>query len=313
MDAMTDLSGATELYLLQRSRVPLILTPDSAGTPTVVQPQPILYRTVYLSADELETGMARARGQLAGDNCWLLVPVPCPDGPPHRSALLFAFQQAIPGMSWRDEGQSFHGDKLLQYKPTTTQGPWTWLNEMRAGQSGYFLTGTVGDSSLWRLFRLETDAFHRAVFTLSPVRLIAGCPHADFSRLGDPLLASEVAAQYRDLCASVVAYAYRDVVTKARNIVEGLVSARLAVAGQPTSRDLFGDLRTIKRLLEDDKQRDTCDWTQLEYHLAHKIRLVHSQTHPTQTVKTGRALRPEFALSVVEDLIELLTIWGFAG
>ena len=120
---------------------------------------------------------------------------------------------------------------MLQYRPTTTQGPWTWLNEMRAGQSGYFLTGTVGDSSLWRLFRVETDAFRRAVFTLSPVRLTAGCPRADFSSLSDPLLASEVTAQYRDLCASVVSHAYRDVVTKARNIVEGLVSTRLKAAG----------------------------------------------------------------------------------
>lgn len=310
---MIDLSGATELYLLERSRVPLVLTPDSTGTPTVVYPQPVLYRAVYLSTDELETGMLRARGQLANDNCWLLVMISCPDGPPHRSALLFTFQQAMNGMSWRDEAQIFHGYKLLQFRPTTTQGPWTWLNEMRAGQPGYFLTGTVGDSSLWRLFRVETDAFHRSVFTLSPVRLTAGCPHADFSSLSDPLLASEVTAQYRDLCASVVSHAYRDVVTKARNIVEGLVSVRLKAAGQPTSRDLYGDLQTVKKLLEDDKQRDTCGWTQLEYHLAHKIRLVHAQTHPTQAVKTGRALRPEFALSVVEDLIELLTIWGFAG
>lgn len=310
---MTDLSGATELYLLERSRVPLVLTPDSAGTPTVVHPQPILYRAVYLSADELEVGMVRARGQLGGGNCWLLVPVECPDGPPHRSALLFVFQQEMPGMSWRDEGQIFHGDKLLLYRPTTTQAPWAWLNEMRTGQSGYFLTGTVGDSSLWRLFRLETDAFHRAVFTLSPVRLTAGCPRADFSSVSDPLLATELAAQYRDLCGSLVAHGYRDVVTKARNIVEGLVSARLKAAGQPTSRDLFGDLQTVKKLLEDDKRQDACGWTQVEYHLAHKIRLVHSQTHPTQTAKVGRALRPESALSVVEDLIELLTVWGFTA
>jgi hypothetical protein len=107
--------------------------------------------------------------------------------------------------------------------------------------------------------------------------------------------------------------AYRDVVTKARNIVEGLVSARLKAAGFSTSRDLFGDLQTVKKFLEDDKRRDACGWTQLEYHLAHRIRLVHSQTRPTQTVKAGRTLRPEFALSGVEDLIELLTSWGFVA
>jgi hypothetical protein len=161
------------------------------------------------------------------------------------------------------------------------------------------------------MFRLEPDAFYRAVFTLVPVRLSGGCPSANFSTVNDALLASELTAQYSDLCRSVVGHGYRDVVTKARNIVEGLVSARLKAAGHPTSRDLFGDLLTIKSLLEDSTLRATCGWGQFEYHLAHKIRLVHSQTHPTQTVKTGRALRPEFALSVVEDLIELLTIWGY--
>lgn len=307
---MADLSGATELCLLERNRVPLVLAPDSAGIPAAVYPQPVLYRAVYLSADELESGMVRARAQLANDNCRLLVPISCPDGPPHRSALLFAFQQVINDASWRDESQVFHGYKLRQYRATTTQAPWRWLDDARGVRPGYFLTGTVGEDSLWRMFRVEADAFHRAVFTLSPVRLSAGCPHADFSDLTDALLAGEVAAQYTDLCGSVMAHAYRDVVTKARNITEGLVSARLKVAGHPTSRDLFGDLQTVKRLLEDEKQRDACGWTQLEYHLAHKIRLVHSHTHPTQTVRVGRPLRPEFALSLVEDLIELLTTWG---
>jgi hypothetical protein len=307
-----DLSGATELYLLERSRVPMVLTPDSSGTPTVIHPQPVLYRAAYVSASDLETGLLRARGQLANDNCSLLVPIPCPDGPPNRSALLFTYQQTLNGVSWLDLTQSFHGDKMLQFKPTTTQGPWQWLSEVRAGQSGYFLTGIVGDSSLWRLFRLETDTFHRAIFTLCPVRLSAGCRPADFSGLSDSLLAAELAAQYRDLCASVVAHGYRDVVTKARNIVEGLVSARLSATGRPVRRDLFSDLQSIKKMLEDDKLRDSCGWTQLEYHLAHKIRLLHGQTHPTQAAKTERVLRPEFALSVVEDLTELLTIWGYS-
>jgi len=309
---MTDLTGATELYLLERSRVPLILAPDSTGMPAVLYPQPILFRTAYISAHNLESGILRAGAQLANHNCSLLAPISCPDGPPHRSALLFAYQQEMNG-TWLDGTQSHHGAKMLQFKPTTTQSQWPWLSEMGTGQSGYFLTGTVGDSSLWHLFRLETDAFHRAIFTLSPVRLAAGCPRADFSSVNDPQLASEVAAQYKDLCGSIVAHGYRDVVTKTRNIVEGLVSARLKAAGHPASRDLFGDLQTVKKLLEDNQQRDTCGWTQLEYHLAHKIRLIQGQTHPIQTVKTGRALRPEFALSIVEDLIELLAIWGYSN
>ncbi len=201
----------------------------------------------------------------------------------------------------------YHGDTVVRYEPATAQGQWGWLSDARMGRYGYFLTGTVGEDSLWRLFRLETDAFQRTVFTLAPVRLAVGCPQADFSSLGIPSLTQELAEQYGDMCRSIRSHSYRDVVTKARNIVEGLVWARLGAAG---GRDLFADLRTVKGLME--KQRDICGWMELEYHLAHKIRLVHARTHATQAAKTGRALTPEFALSVAEDLIELLRSWGYA-
>jgi hypothetical protein len=50
----------------------------------------------------------------------------------------------------------------------------------------------------------------------------------------------------------------------------------------------------------------------MDYHLAQKIRLVHGQTHPPQVGVSGVALRPEFALSVVEDLVELLKGLGYS-
>jgi hypothetical protein len=202
---------------------------------------------------------------------------------------------------------------MRQYRPATTLAQWVWRDDARQGRDGYFLTGTEGEASLWRLFRLETDVFHRAVFTLVPVRLSAGCPRADFSTVKEPLLAAELTAQYGELCRSLVGHGYRDVVTKAKNIVEGLVSTRLRAAGLASGRDLFGDLQAIKKLLEDEKLRDSCGWTQLDYHLAHKIRLVHGQTHATDAANKGRGLRPEFALSVVDDLIELLQMWGYCA
>jgi hypothetical protein len=209
-------------------------------------------------------------------------------------------------MPWKDGSQPFHGYALLCYRAATAHAGWSWISDARDGRHGYFLTGTVGDDSLWRLFRLETDTFQRSVFTLSPVRLAAGCPDADFSSVSIPLLAQELAAQYAELCRSVVSHSYRDVVTKARNIVEGLMWARLGATG---GRDLAAHLKTVKDLLE--SQRETCGWTDLEYHLAHKIRLLHARTHAPQTAKTGRALTPEFALSAAEDLIELLRSWGY--
>jgi hypothetical protein len=304
-----DLSSASELYILQRSRLPLVLTPDAAGTPTVIHPAPILYRAAYISSYEVDIGMQGARSGLTNDQCSLLAPVPCPDGPPFRSGLLFVKPQARNGVAWRDASTNYLGASMLHYAAATARADWNWLDDARAGRYGYFLTGTVGDNSLWRLFRLEVDTFNRSIFTLAPVRLASGCPQVDFSSLSDPLLKGEIDAQYVDMCRSVVTHSYRDVVTKARNITEGLISARLRVTGHSTGRDLFSDLQTIKRLIR--QHRDTCGWTELEYHLAHRIRLVHARTHATATAKTGRPLKPEFALSVAEDLIELLTTWGY--
>jgi hypothetical protein len=174
---------------------------------------------------------------------------------------------------------------------------------------GFFLTGPLGNGSLWRLFRAETDAFDRWILTLVPVQLSSRCPQADFSSLRTSMLVQEVSTQYSDLARALVSNSYREVVTKAKNIVEAVIAAKLDNVEK--ARDLFQSLQTIKELLEDNQQRDSCGWTPLEYHLANKIRLVHGQTHATAPAKTGRSLRPEFALSTVEDLIELLRIWGY--
>jgi hypothetical protein len=186
------------------------------------------------------------------------------------------------------------------------QAQWDWIGDARMGRYGYFLTGTVGDSSLCRLFRLESDALFRSIFTLAPVLLSAGCPQANFTSLTNPTLKDELTVQYTDFCQSVTRHSYRQAVTTARNIVEGILWARLGESG---GRDLFAHLKVIKKALENEK--DNSGWTDLEYHLAHKIRLAHARTHATQAVKVGRALTPAFALSAAEDLIELLRIWGY--
>jgi hypothetical protein len=303
-----DLTTATEIYVLKRSHSPLVLVPDSANTPTVVREQPLLLRAVYVPVHDLESGIQSARAQLVNDYAFLLAPIICPDGPPYRSGVLFVDPKPVNGVSWRDGSMIYHGANTIHYKSATNQVSWQWISDAQMGRYGYFLTGESGTDSLWRLFRLESDVFRRSILTLAPVRLASGCPQADFSGLPDPLLAEEVAEQYADVCRSVVNHGYRNAVTQSRSIVEGIVWARLGATG---GRDLFADLQTIKKLIE--TQKDNCSWKELEYHLAHKIRLVHAQTHASKVAKSGRALTPEFALSAVEDLIELLRIWGYCS
>jgi hypothetical protein len=171
--------------------------------------------------------------------------------------------------------------------------------------------GHSGDSALWRIFRLETDGFGRSVFTLAPVQFSARCPRANFHDIADNLARNETLQQYEDLGRRMAAGAYRDVPTKTRNIVEALVANKLKNQGHPVLMDLGRDLQRVKGLLEDRTVRSTCGWDDLEYHLLQKIRLVHAQTHPGAVLAAGKLLSPEFALSVADDLLELLRIWKY--
>jgi hypothetical protein len=237
----------------------------------------------------------------------------CPDGAPNRSGLLFAFQQQINGLSWRDDSRIYHGGSAKQYFAATSLGSWDWAQDVRLGRAGYFLTGQSGESALWRIFRLEADALNRTVVTIAPVRLNSQCPRADFSSVSDPNLRVEITQQYDEFCRSVSAYAFRDVVTKARNIAEGLLVDRLRSANQDATARIWDDLQTVKRMREDNATRASCPVSEIQYHLLHKIRIAHGRTHPDVGGAGSAPLRPEFAMTVVEDLEEVLRGWGYVN
>ena len=293
---MTD---ATQLYLLERTGFSLWLIPDSTGIPTVLRPQPQLFQAAYIESMS-DQNMQVAQTQLGTKWRWLLSPIPCPDGAPYRSAVLFIFDRELKSLPWRDGTQTHVSATMSVFRPATKTFSLSWVKDVY----GFFVTGPAKDS-VWRLFRAELDALDRWILTLSPVRLSSHCPEADFSALSLPLLSQEVAAQYSDLAKALTSNSYREVVTKAKNIVEAIVASKLGNAVK--SRDLYGNLKVIKKSVESTSD----DWTPLEYHLLNKIRLVHGQTHATNTARAGRVLRPEFALSTVEDLVELLRLWGY--
>lgn len=299
----------SELYIMARERLPAILAPDANGVPTLVDPQPLVLRAVWVSQLDFENRLPALQARLSNPDCPLFLVMPSPDGPPYRSGYWFTFVSLLNGMPWSDGRTSHHGYTLKRYSALTNASSSGLLNDAQQGRLGYFVTGDAGDSALWRVSRLETDALGLCVFTLSPVRIAADLPAADFAGLKDGPLSAELAQQYDDLCRSAVQHGYRDVVTKARNIVEGLVAARLRLQGLPASDKLFEDLKQVKQLL-DGPARNARDWTDLEYHLCHKIRLLHGYTHLGNAEQAG-ALRPELALTVVEDLAFLLTAWGF--
>jgi hypothetical protein len=298
-----DVSETSDLYLLQRNNTALWLAPDLNGVGHVLSPQPTMFRAAYSPSTDEQT-MHGARASLGSDRCWLLAFTACPDGPPHRWALLFIFVKEF-SITIQDGPYTRPGKTVSWYRRATKV---TSLSSLGEGP-GFFLTGVEQDGALWRLTRQEFDSFNQWVLTLSPVRLSSSVPRANFSSLKAPLLAQEVAAQYQDMIRAVTANSYREVVTKAKNIVEAIVADRLGTVEK--SRDLYENLQTVKKLINASPQAGSSRWSYLEYHLMQKLRLLHGQTHPTGPAKAGRSLRPEFALSVVEDLIELLEVWGF--
>jgi hypothetical protein len=302
----------SDIYILERGQLSTVLAPDSDGVPTVCAPQPFITRFEYLSVGFEEGQIIAARERLNNPQCGLLVAVMCPDGPPNRSALIFAFQQQLNGISWRDGSRSYHGGSARRFAATTPQVNWAWTEEAKSGRAGYFLTGQSGESALWRIFRLEANALNCTVVTLAPVRLNARCPAADFSSISEPALRSELAQQYEEFCRSATAYAFRDVATKARNIAEGLLAYRLRSTNVGGTGRIWNDLQTVKKILEDTSTRASSPVSELEYHLIHKIRLVHARTHPDNPAAASLPVRPEFAMSVVEDLSEILRGWGLA-
>lgn len=297
--------AASKLYLLDSGHRQAILLPNEDGVPTFVDPQPMATRSVYIHAGRTEhEDLQQAQIEL-GTGRSLLVYVACPDGPPRRCALCFTFQRTITG-PWQEQ-TIHHGAELHEYAVTTTFAGWSWLSEHENESAGYFLTGVASETSLWRVLRIEKDAFSRSLFTLSPIRLNATLVAADFAPLEDALLVGQLRAQYEDLARSVEQHAFRDVVTKAKNIIEGVIAGKL---GLLDDRDrLDSGLKMIRKLLEDKETRAACGWTDLQYHVAQKIRLLHGRTHAT----TRTLLRPEFALSVVEDLNFLLREWGLVA
>jgi hypothetical protein len=296
-----------ELYILDRERLPAVLAPDTSGIPTLAEPQPTLLKAEYLADDYLEQGLPMARARLGDIRNGLFFLRPCPDGPPNRTGWYFTYHRAL-NISWFDGKTSRHSELAHLFRTTTSSDDSPWLKDARRGRFGYFLTGEAPETSLWRVIRLESDAFNHSVFTLSPIRVAANLPAPDFSSLGASSITEELAQQYDDLCRSFTQHAYRDVVTKARNIVEGIVANRLRILNQLSSGKLSDDLRQVEMLLN-GPTRDSCGWTDMDYHLSHKIRLLHARTHVNQVARSG-PLRPEFALTVLEDLAYLLVAWG---
>ena len=178
-----------------------------------------------------------------------------------------------------------------------------WGSDLRRGRPGYFLTGLSEAGNLFRVARVESDLAGRQLFTLSPVRLASGLPDADFSAINNELLRQKLERDWGEVQRCLAGNLYSSLITAAKNVAESLVV--YSVGRQSKKMTLAQGLLQVEKSLQ-AKQPGQLPFTFLDYHLMSKLRILHANTHPDSVVISGRLVDPEFALTVVADLVEVL-------
>jgi hypothetical protein len=107
----------------------------------------------------------------------------------------------------------------------------------------------------------------------------------------------------------VAHHLHSSLITAAKNVAESLVVFAL---GAPQK-----NLRLEKALEELggrlwQGQPTRLQFNILDYHLLSKLRILHARTHADRVVIDGRLVDPEFALTVVHDLVQVLRSTGLA-
>jgi len=279
-----------------------VLTPNPYGYALLLRPQPMLLRSIYISSNgDLESAIQLARDRLNNVKEPLLAMLP-PYGQSREAvARIFVFD--------KEQNVSLSGS--LSNQPTTKytspqQGSGhVWVSDWQQGKAGYFLTGHSASTNLWKIARMDVDAFDSVIFVLIPIRLFSGLPDLQLANVSDALLRAEIEGHYAELQSAIASHSYRAIVTHARSIVEAVLSFWLTSNGQKSGKDFNDHLTKLRKLRKDAKGE--LEWfSDVAYHLAHKIRLLHARTHVDRAVKQGRSVQPELALSCLEDLKEIL-------
>ena len=279
-----------------------VLTPNPYGYPLLVEPQPVLLRSIYIGPnDDLESQIKQAGNRLNSTGEPLLAMLPPYEQGREAIARIFVFD--------REEkvslSGSLHDRPVIKYVSPRQGSGHVWLSDWQQGKAGYFLTGHSASANLWKIARMDIDAFDSVIFVLSPMRLLAGLPNLRFANISDALVRAEIEGHYAELQTAIASHSYRAIITHARSIVEAVLGFWLASNGQKPGKDLNGHLTILRELRS--KAKDELEWfSDLTYHSAQKIRLLHARTHVDRAVKQGRSVQPELALSCLEDLKEVL-------
>ena len=290
-----DLAG--QAFYLYNGKV-LARRTDNSGY--VLDPQPILVRSSYspsaANLESLSTHIHNALTEVPPTN--LLYIMSSPDGPPYRLARLF-YKAGNDHLVL--DGGRYSISASVFYPIGEASQPWD--KDTHRLQPGLFVTGSGGPTNIWRIHRIERDIWGGPLFTLAPLLLAPGFPMLDLSGMGNADRKKEIASQYEELQRCVITHAYRGAIARAKDIAEALITEKSAKSSSDPFHakleDIFVQLKAGKTSLS---------W--LTFTLCQKLRLVYKHTHPENALERGRPVTPELALSVVEDLIEILRDLG---
>jgi hypothetical protein len=240
-----------------------------AGLP----PETIFLKSVYLNRTDQDS-MRQGRQRIATRETWgrediyLLRPAPSSDGPPFRSVLIYkASAGAATEVERIDDPRIPHTHtsgvyrvRAIHYQALRVGSPFVWESDLLEGRAGFFLTGTSGTSSLWRLARMEADGLDRQVLTLVPVRLPHAIPMANFEPVADATLRQFLIEQFNAFQRAVAAGAHLEVVDRSYNLAEGVLAYCLSQMELAVPQRLADRLQEARKVLEDFEKRPGRSW-----------------------------------------------------
>jgi hypothetical protein len=302
--------NAQTFFIARRRGSNFVLLDDTDGIPMLVEQTSVLLRAEYvLVEDASDDRLFQLSSVLDSPQQMLLAMTAGLEGPQSRSAVAYRGLAAFIQV-WKD-GSHSHFERLdgARYSAVTTQSPVGWAVDLRLHKPAYFLTGTPANANLWRIERADVDVWHRHVFTLSPVQMLGGFPNLDFSKIKDGVLRQEAEKHWADLQQLIQRHSYYGAITAAKDLMETLLEYEFK---GHASRSMDGLLKKLSHTFSANPSSLTLPFSQLDFHLMQKLRLLHQRTHPGRVATVGRSVRPELALSVAEDAIEIVTSIGLS-
>lgn len=304
------IDNAQSFLVARRRESNLVLVEDTTGIPTLVEQPSLLLRAEYVVGEQAtDDQLFHASCRLSNSNQMLLALSAGLDGPQSRNAVAYLGSTSSVEV-WKDGSRSYL-ERLagVRYSAVTTQTPVVWSHDLSLRKPAYFLTGTPANANLWRIERTDEDVWHRYAFTLSPVQMLGGFPRIDFSAIKDDILRQEAETHWTELKQLIQRHSYYGAITAAKDLIETLLEYEFK--GQ-SARNMDGLLKKLNDVFASDPNSLNLRFSQLDIHLMQKLRLLHQRTHPGRVATVGRSIRPELALTVAEDVIEIVTSLGLS-